>query len=65
MKFQETKLSRQDLSAALTMAPGYEAFLSCTRTTEKGRTCYSGTRVKVNLCFRPSQIQILITHDLA
>ncbi|XP_078442841.1 endonuclease/exonuclease/phosphatase family protein isoform X1 [Wolffia australiana] len=39
---QETKLSRQDLSADVTMAQGYESFFSCTRTTEKGKTCYSG-----------------------
>lgn len=40
--FQETKLSRQDLSVELTMADGYESFISCTRTTSRGRTCYSG-----------------------
>ncbi|MQL96944.1 hypothetical protein Taro_029617, partial [Colocasia esculenta] len=41
--FQETKLSRQDLSADVTMPQGYEAFVSCTRTTEKGKIYYSGT----------------------
>nr|XP_009382722.1 PREDICTED: DNA-(apurinic or apyrimidinic site) lyase 2 isoform X1 [Musa acuminata subsp. malaccensis]XP_018675749.1 PREDICTED: DNA-(apurinic or apyrimidinic site) lyase 2 isoform X1 [Musa acuminata subsp. malaccensis]XP_018675750.1 PREDICTED: DNA-(apurinic or apyrimidinic site) lyase 2 isoform X1 [Musa acuminata subsp. malaccensis] len=40
--FQETKLSRRDLSVDLTMAEGYEAFVSCTRTTNKGRSSYSG-----------------------
>ncbi|ESQ53482.1 hypothetical protein EUTSA_v10024709mg [Eutrema salsugineum] len=40
--FQETKLRRQELSADLTIADGYESFFSCTRTNEKGRTGYSG-----------------------
>lgn len=33
------------------MPQGYEAFVSCTRTTEKGRTCYSGTLLNVSLKF--------------
>lgn len=41
--FQETKLRRQELTADLTIAQGYESFFSCTRTCEKGRTGYSGT----------------------
>ncbi|CAA7035735.1 unnamed protein product [Microthlaspi erraticum] len=40
--FQETKLRRQELTADLTIADGYESFFSCTRTSEKGRTGYSG-----------------------
>ncbi|XP_073012562.1 DNA-(apurinic or apyrimidinic site) endonuclease 2 isoform X2 [Typha latifolia] len=40
--FQETKLSRQELSADVTMADGYEAFVSCTCTSKKGRRGYSG-----------------------
>ncbi|KAJ0252239.1 DNA-(apurinic or apyrimidinic site) endonuclease 2 [Hirschfeldia incana] len=40
--FQETKLRRQELTADLTIADGYESFFSCTRTCEKGRTGYSG-----------------------
>jgi AP endonuclease-2 len=40
--FQETKLSRQDVTADLVMADGYESFFSCTRTSQKGRTGYSG-----------------------
>lgn len=40
--FQETKLRRQDLTADLVMADGYESFFSCTRTSDKGRTGYSG-----------------------
>lgn len=39
---QETKLRRQELTADLVMAEGYESFFSCTRTSEKGRTGYSG-----------------------
>lgn len=40
--FQETKLRRQELTADLIMADGYESFFSCTRTSQKGRTGYSG-----------------------
>ncbi|KAL0288125.1 UNVERIFIED_CONTAM: DNA-(apurinic or apyrimidinic site) lyase 2 [Sesamum calycinum] len=40
--FQETKLSRQELKADLVQAEGYESFFSCTRTSDKGRTGYSG-----------------------
>ncbi|VVB10945.1 unnamed protein product [Arabis nemorensis] len=40
--FQETKLRRQELTADLTIADGYESFFSCTRTCEKGCTGYSG-----------------------
>ncbi|VVB10092.1 unnamed protein product [Arabis nemorensis] len=40
--FQETKLRRQELTADLTIADGYESFFSCTRTCEKGRIGYSG-----------------------
>lgn len=40
--FQETKLTRQDLSVDLTFAEGYEAFLSCTRGNSRGRSAYSG-----------------------
>jgi hypothetical protein len=39
---QETKLRRQELTADLAMADGYESFFSCTRTSDKGRTGYSG-----------------------
>lgn len=47
--WQETKLSRQELSADVTMAEGYEAFVSCTRTSNKGRTGYSG-KLRFILC---------------
>lgn len=40
--FQETKLRRQELTANLIIAEGYESFVSCTRTFEKGRAGYSG-----------------------
>ncbi|GMI76970.1 APURINIC/APYRIMIDINIC ENDONUCLEASE2 [Hibiscus trionum] len=40
--FQETKLRRQELTADLAIADGYESFFSCTRTSDKGRTGYSG-----------------------
>ncbi|PON42668.1 AP endonuclease [Parasponia andersonii] len=40
--FQETKLRRQELTSDLVMADGYESFFSCTRTSQRGRTGYSG-----------------------
>ncbi|GLT82644.1 hypothetical protein SLE2022_010030 [Rubroshorea leprosula] len=40
--FQETKIRRQELTADLVMAEGYESFFSCTRTSDRGRTGYSG-----------------------
>ncbi|KAJ7953125.1 DNA-(apurinic or apyrimidinic site) lyase 2 [Quillaja saponaria] len=40
--FQETNLRRQELTADLVMTKGYESFFSCTLTSEKGRTGYSG-----------------------
>ncbi|PSS29932.1 DNA-(apurinic or apyrimidinic site) lyase [Actinidia chinensis var. chinensis] len=39
--FQETKLSRQDLTADLVVANVYECFFYCTRTSDKGRIGYS------------------------
>ncbi|XVF59775.1 hypothetical protein PTKIN_Ptkin07bG0303100 [Pterospermum kingtungense] len=39
---QETKLRRQEITADLAIADGYESFFSCTRTSDKGRTGYSG-----------------------
>lgn len=39
---QETKISRQELSADIAVAEGYESFFSCTRTVKKGRVRYSG-----------------------
>jgi AP endonuclease-2 len=40
--FQEIKLSKQDLTADIAVAEGYEAFFSCTRTSHKGKIGYSG-----------------------
>ncbi|KAJ8509894.1 hypothetical protein OPV22_000328 [Ensete ventricosum] len=58
--FQETKLSRQDLSVDLTMAEGYEAFVSCTRTTNKGRSSYSGvaTFCRVRSAFFSNEVAL-------
>ncbi|XP_065857130.1 DNA-(apurinic or apyrimidinic site) endonuclease 2 isoform X2 [Euphorbia lathyris] len=55
--FQETKLRRQELTADLAMADGYESFFSCTRTSEKGRTGYSGvaTFCRVNSAFSSAE----------
>lgn len=39
---QETKLRRQELTADLAVADGYESFFSCTRTSDRGRMGYSG-----------------------
>ncbi|XP_031402844.1 DNA-(apurinic or apyrimidinic site) lyase 2 isoform X2 [Punica granatum] len=39
--FQETKLRRQELTADVVIADGYESFFSCTRTSDKGRMGYS------------------------
>ncbi|KAH6556157.1 hypothetical protein KP509_1Z200100 [Ceratopteris richardii] len=39
---QETKLSRDEITADIATAEGYEAFFSCTRTVGKGRLKYSG-----------------------
>ncbi|KAH7669025.1 AP endonuclease 2 protein [Dioscorea alata] len=58
--FQETKLSRQDLSVDLTMAEGYEGFVSCTRTSTKGRSGYSGvaTFCRVNSVFSSDEVAL-------
>ncbi|KAI5060260.1 hypothetical protein GOP47_0024680 [Adiantum capillus-veneris] len=40
--FQETKLSKQELTGDIATAEGYEAFFSCTRTVNKGKIGYSG-----------------------
>jgi len=41
-EIQEIKLTRQELTADLITAEGYESFFSCTRTCGKGRSGYSG-----------------------
>ncbi|KAL6560822.1 Aminopeptidase 2 mitochondrial [Orobanche hederae] len=60
--FQETKLSRQELRADLVQAEGYESFFSCTRTTEKGRTGYSGvaTFCRVKSVFSSHEVALPI-----
>ncbi|KAG0494138.1 hypothetical protein HPP92_005132 [Vanilla planifolia] len=57
---QETKLRRQDLSVDVTMADGYEAFISCTRTSSKGRLGYSGvaTFCRVNSAFSTREVAL-------
>lgn len=51
--YKETKLSRQDVTADLVMVDGYESFFSSTRTSQKGRTGYSGviTFLSSKVCF--------------
>lgn len=63
--FQETKLSRQDLSADITMAEGYEAFFSCTRTTARGRTSYSGvaTFCRVTSAFSTNEVALPVSAE--
>ncbi|KAG9442606.1 hypothetical protein H6P81_018460 [Aristolochia fimbriata] len=62
---QETKLSRQDLTADLTTAEGYEAFFSCTRTFEKGRVGYSGvaTFCRVNSAFSSNEAALPVAAE--
>nr|XP_043618416.1 DNA-(apurinic or apyrimidinic site) endonuclease 2 [Erigeron canadensis] len=57
---QETKLSRQELRADVVTADGYESFLSCTRSIEKGRTGYSGvaTFCKVQSAFSTTEVAL-------
>ncbi|KAA0025674.1 DNA-(apurinic or apyrimidinic site) lyase 2 isoform X1 [Cucumis melo var. makuwa] len=57
---QETKLRRQELRADLVIADGYETFVSCTRTSEKGRTGYSGvaTFCRVKSAFSSNEVAL-------
>ncbi|XP_058187512.1 DNA-(apurinic or apyrimidinic site) endonuclease 2 isoform X2 [Rhododendron vialii] len=57
---QETKISRQDLTADLLVADGYECFFSCTRTTDKGRISYSGvaTFCRVKSAFSSNEVAL-------
>ncbi|XP_042023503.1 DNA-(apurinic or apyrimidinic site) endonuclease 2-like [Salvia splendens] len=63
--FQETKLSRQEFRADLVQAEGYESFFSCTRTTEKGRTGYSGvaTFCHVNSVFSSDEVSLPVSAE--
>lgn len=58
--FQETKLRKQELRADLVIADGYESFVSCTRTSEKGRTGYSGvaTFCRVKSAFSSNEVAL-------
>ncbi|OEL34424.1 DNA-(apurinic or apyrimidinic site) lyase 2 [Dichanthelium oligosanthes] len=62
--FQETKLSRQDLSADIIMAEGYEAFVSCNRSS-KGRGAYSGvaTFCRVASAFSSQEVALPIAAE--
>ncbi|XP_068343558.1 DNA-(apurinic or apyrimidinic site) endonuclease 2 [Pyrus communis] len=63
--FQETKLRRQELTADLVMAEGYESFFSCTRTSERGRTGYSGvaTFCRVNSAFMSDEVALPVVAE--
>ncbi|KAK7250805.1 hypothetical protein RIF29_33501 [Crotalaria pallida] len=63
--FQETKLRRQEVTADLVMAEGYESFFSCTRTSEKGRTGYSGviTFCRVNSAFSSKEVALPLSAE--
>uniref|UniRef100_A0A2N9ICZ6 DNA-(apurinic or apyrimidinic site) endonuclease 2 n=1 Tax=Fagus sylvatica TaxID=28930 RepID=A0A2N9ICZ6_FAGSY len=63
--FQETKLRRQELTADLAMADGYESFFSCTRTSDKGRTGYSGvaTFCRVKSAFSTTEAALPIAAE--
>ncbi|XP_047321737.1 DNA-(apurinic or apyrimidinic site) endonuclease 2 [Impatiens glandulifera] len=58
--FQETKISRQDLTTDLVLAQGYECFFSCTRTSDKGRVSYSGvaTFCRVKSSFSSNEVAL-------
>ncbi|RDX86562.1 DNA-(apurinic or apyrimidinic site) lyase 2, partial [Mucuna pruriens] len=58
--FQETKLSRHEVTADLVMADGYESFFSSTRTSQKGRTGYSGviTFCRVKSAFSSNEVSL-------
>ncbi|KAL1370520.1 hypothetical protein HN51_000769 [Arachis hypogaea] len=63
--FQETKLRRQELTADLVMAPGYESFFSCSRSSQKGRTGYSGviTFCRVKLAFASGEVALPVSAE--
>ncbi|XP_044950487.1 DNA-(apurinic or apyrimidinic site) endonuclease 2 isoform X1 [Hordeum vulgare subsp. vulgare] len=62
--FQETKLSRQDLSGDVIMAEGYEAFISCNRTS-RGRGVYSGvaTFCRVSSAFASQDVALPVAAE--
>ncbi|XP_065618788.1 DNA-(apurinic or apyrimidinic site) endonuclease 2 [Quercus suber] len=62
---QETKLRRQELTADLAMAEGYESYFSCTRTVDKGRTGYAGvaTFCRVKSAFSSHEVALPIAAE--
>lgn len=63
--FQEIKVTRQELTADLIMAEGYESFFSCTRTCGKGRTGYSGvaTFCRIKAAFSSTEVALPIAAE--
>ncbi|XP_073293652.1 DNA-(apurinic or apyrimidinic site) endonuclease 2 isoform X3 [Primulina huaijiensis] len=63
--FQETKLSRHELRADLVRAEGYESFFSCTRTSDKGRSGYSGvaTFCRVKSAFSSDEVALPVSAE--
>ncbi|KAK6123104.1 hypothetical protein DH2020_043165 [Rehmannia glutinosa] len=63
--FQETKLARQEMRADLVQAEGYESFFSCTRTSDKGRTGYSGvaTFCRVKSAFSSNEVALPVSAE--
>ncbi|KAG8383730.1 hypothetical protein BUALT_Bualt04G0044300 [Buddleja alternifolia] len=62
---QETKLSRQEMRGDLVQAEGYESFFSCTRTSDKGRTGYSGvaTFCRVKAAFLSNEVALPVSAE--
>ncbi|KAK9285382.1 hypothetical protein L1049_024573 [Liquidambar formosana] len=63
--FQETKLSRQEVTSDLVMADGYESFFSCTRTLGQGRIGYSGvaTFCRVKSAFSSNEVSLPVAAE--
>ncbi|KAL8160508.1 hypothetical protein V2J09_002045 [Rumex salicifolius] len=63
--FQEIKLTRQELTSDMAMAEGYESFFSCTRTSGKGRTGYSGvaTFCRVSSAFSCTEVALPVAAE--
>ncbi|KAJ4962717.1 hypothetical protein NE237_022656 [Protea cynaroides] len=63
--FQETKVARQDMTADLITAEGYESFFSCTRTSDKGRVGYSGvaTFCRINSAFSSDEVALPLSAE--
>ncbi|XP_073293650.1 DNA-(apurinic or apyrimidinic site) endonuclease 2 isoform X2 [Primulina huaijiensis] len=61
----ETKLSRHELRADLVRAEGYESFFSCTRTSDKGRSGYSGvaTFCRVKSAFSSDEVALPVSAE--